>query len=70
MCASLVERWRLVRFTLIWSACVVLLDERFPDVMPTVAPIPVTSLGTAITLLLAFRTGQAYDRYWEGRGIW
>ncbi len=27
-------------------------------------------VGTAISLLLAFRTGQAYDRWWEARNIW
>ena len=35
--------------------------------------IPMTSatiLGTAISLLLAFRTAQAYDRWWEARKIW
>jgi putative membrane protein len=27
-------------------------------------------LGTALSLILAFRTGQAYDRWWEARKIW
>src|SRR5690606_12419351 len=27
-------------------------------------------VGTAISLLLAFRTGQSYDRWWEARIIW
>lgn len=27
-------------------------------------------LGTLISLLLAFRTSQAYDRWWEARKIW
>jgi len=27
-------------------------------------------LGTTISLILAFRTNQAYDRWWEGRKIW
>jgi ion channel-forming bestrophin family protein len=30
----------------------------------------VTILGTLISLLLAFRTAQAYDRWWEARKIW
>lgn len=29
-----------------------------------------TILGTAISLLLAFRTSQAYERWWEARIIW
>lgn len=27
-------------------------------------------LGTVLSLLLAFRSNQAYDRWWEARGIW
>jgi putative membrane protein len=27
-------------------------------------------LGTALSLILAFRTSQAYDRWWEARKIW
>jgi len=30
----------------------------------------VAIVGTAISLLLAFRTGQAYDRWWEARIVW
>ena len=28
------------------------------------------AVGSIIALLLAFRTGQAYDRLWEGRQLW
>ena len=27
-------------------------------------------LGSALSLLLVFRTNTAYQRYWEGRGVW
>lgn len=30
----------------------------------------VTVFGTLISLLLAFRTAQAYDRWWKARKIW
>jgi len=34
-------------------------------------PISIISiLGTALSLLLGFRTNSAYDRWWEGRQIW
>lgn len=34
-------------------------------------PIPLISIiGTAISLLLAFRTSQSYNRWWEARIIW
>jgi putative membrane protein len=40
---------------------------------PLVLVIPITIaviLGTCIALLLAFRTNQAYDRWWEARTAW
>jgi len=34
-------------------------------------PIAVpTILGTVISLLLAFKSNQAYDRWWEARTLW
>ena len=34
-------------------------------------PLAIPSiLGTAISLILAFRTKQSYDRWWEGRKLW
>ncbi|KAJ3027966.1 hypothetical protein HDV00_010711 [Rhizophlyctis rosea] len=35
--------------------------------MPTLL---ITILGVVMSLLLAFRTNTAYDRYWEGRRLW
>ena len=32
--------------------------------------LPHEAVGSIIGLLLAFRTGQAYDRFWEGRTLW
>jgi putative membrane protein len=39
----------------------------------TILAIPLsieTILGTAISILLGFRTGAAYERWWEARKIW
>lgn len=37
----------------------------------TSIPLGLTSIiGTAVSLLLAFRTGQSYERWWEARIIW
>mgnify|MGYP003609292605 CR=1 FL=1 len=34
-------------------------------------PLPVTTItGTVVALLLAFRTAQSYDRWWEARKVW
>jgi putative membrane protein len=36
-----------------------------------VFPLPIISIvGTALSLLLGFRTNSAYDRWWEARKIW
>lgn len=52
----------------IFSFVIGYLDEKFIFIsIPTAAP---TILGTSISLLLAFRTAQAYDRWWEARIIW
>ncbi|MBL8241975.1 MAG: hypothetical protein JNM66_31410 [Bryobacterales bacterium] len=32
--------------------------------------LPLTMLGSAIGVFLAFRTGSAYDRWWEARTLW
>lgn len=34
------------------------------------SPIPHTSMGGFLGLLLVFRTNSAYDRFWEARKIW
>lgn len=36
-----------------------------------IIPIPIVAfLGTAISLVLSFKLGQSYDRWWEARKIW
>lgn len=53
---------------LILVLAVHLFDENFNLIsIPLAAP---TILGTLISLLLAFRTAQAYERWWEARKIW
>lgn len=47
----------------------------FLDIHPwlenVLLPLPITAiLGTAVSLLLAFRTSQSYDRWWEARKVW
>ncbi len=37
---------------------------------PAVPISLITVLGTAISLVLAFRTNQSYDRWWEARSVW
>jgi putative membrane protein len=69
--------WRLLRS--IWSgvllvtayAAVVFYLYQYHNWHFLVFPISIiTILGTALSLLLGFRTNSAYDRWWEGRQIW
>ncbi|MDP3276311.1 MAG: bestrophin family ion channel [Deltaproteobacteria bacterium] len=57
-----------VAFTTAWAVLVVLLEEYF---LRRTIPVTVHSLvGTALGLLLVFRTNASYDRFWEGRKLW
>lgn len=39
--------------------------------LPFQAPgLPLTLFGTALALILGFRSTSAYQRWWEGRGLW
>tara|TARA_B110001452_G_scaffold87505_1_gene71517 strand:- start:1263 stop:2045 length:783 start_codon:yes stop_codon:yes gene_type:complete len=38
--------------------------------LPPLVPLPHTLLGSALGLLLVFRTNAAYDRFWEARKQW
>ena len=42
-----------------WGILFPIIPEWFPGL-----------LGTSITLILAFRTNQSYDRWWESRKLW
>jgi putative membrane protein len=52
----------------IWASAVVAFDRY---VSPVAIPATVhTLVGTALGLLLVFRTNSSYDRFWEGRRLW
>lgn len=57
-------------FVIAYSLGIVILYQNF-HVTRISIPIAVPALlGTIISLLLAFRSNQAYDRWWEARIIW
>lgn len=35
-----------------------------------VPSLPISMIGSALSIFLAFRTGSAYDRWWEARTLW
>lgn len=55
---------------LLYSLAIAVMHEWFLEV-PISIPLAVPAvLGTVISLLLGFRSNQAYDRWWEARQVW
>ena len=55
---------------LLYASCIAVLYNSYHFTRITI-PIAVPAiLGTVISLLLGFRSNQAYDRWWEARHIW
>lgn len=52
----------------LWSAGVVFFHLHVYPV--GISPLIHTLIGTALGLLLVFRTNASYDRFWEGRKLW
>ncbi len=54
----------------VYSLAIAVIHEWFLEV-PISIPLAVPAvLGTVISLLLGFRSNQAYDRWWEARQVW
>lgn len=59
-----------VFFILIFAICMGILDL-LPGFRKISLPLNIPALvGTAVSLLLAFRTSQSYERWWEARIVW
>lgn len=55
---------------LLYTSLIAVLHET-NRVLPISIPLAIPALlGTVISLLLGFRSNQAYDRWWEARHIW
>jgi putative membrane protein len=53
-----------------WAA-VICAGQHWLQIMPaTFSAVPHTLVGSALSLLLVFRTNAAYNRFWEGRQMW
>lgn len=46
------------------------IQWKWPTLLPNLAFSIPAFLGTAISILLSFKIGQSYDRWWEARKIW
>ncbi|KQM21897.1 bestrophin family protein [Novosphingobium sp. Leaf2] len=61
------EVWKPLTVLFVWDVIVTITYY----VLPFDAPeLPVTLFGTALALFLGFRSNSAYQRWWEGRGLW
>lgn len=63
-------KWRQILFVITFALAVGFLHLR-PEFKGIDIPLNIlTLLGTIVTILLAFRTSQSYERWWEARTIW
>lgn len=61
------EVWKPLTVLFVWDVFVTVGYY----VLPFRAPeIPLPLLGSVVALFLGFRTNSAYQRWWEGRGLW
>ncbi len=61
------KEWKRLLLVGGYATLIVLLDQYVPIRIPSYGGV---ILGTAISILLAFRTNAAYDRWWEARKVW
>ena len=61
--------WQPVLFTTVFSLFVHIVFRLSPTV-PSFSYKPHSLIGSALSLLLVFRTNAAYTRFWEGRQRW
>ncbi|GAB3831727.1 bestrophin family protein [Hymenobacter jeollabukensis] len=54
----------------LYSSAVAVIGYPLSHLKVTIDPQYFSLLGILLSLLLAFRTNSAYDRFWEGRRVW
>ena len=62
-------KYNLVTIVLV-SATVHFTSAKFQHLLPVMPPTIPGFIGTAISVLLSFKIGQSYDRWWEARKVW
>ncbi len=63
----ILEVWKPLSLLFIWDVIVTTTYVILPFKAP---PLPLTLFGSALALFLGFRSNSAYQRWWEGRGLW
>ncbi|MFB3390212.1 bestrophin family protein [Flavobacterium sp. LAR06] len=62
--------WIDILLIIIYASIITTIDL-FTYLQMITIPLSVTTVtGTIVALLLAFRTAQSYDRWWEARKVW
>src|SRR6187549_572187 len=59
-----------ITFVSLYAILIAVLYNNFHVTRITIPLAVPAILGTVISLLLGFRSNQAYDRWWEARHIW
>ncbi|MFY7836841.1 MAG: bestrophin family protein [Novosphingobium sp.] len=61
------EVWKPLTLLFVWDVIVTVVYYILPFRAPE---LPLTLFGSAVALFLGFRSNSAYQRWWEGRGLW
>jgi len=61
------EVWKVLTALFVWDVIVTVTYYFLPFKAPE---LPLTIFGSALALFLGFRSNSAYQRWWEGRGLW
>jgi putative membrane protein len=61
------EVWKPLALLFVWDVIVTVIYYLVPFHAPS---LPLTLFGSALALFLGFRSNSAYQRWWEGRGLW
>jgi putative membrane protein len=61
------EVWKPLSLLFVWDVIVTATYLVLPFRAPS---LPLTLFGSALALFLGFRSNSAYQRWWEGRGLW
>lgn len=61
------EVWQPLTLLFIWDVIVTIVYFVLPFRAPS---LPLTLFGSVLALFLGFRSNSAYQRWWEGRGLW
>lgn len=66
----LARMWQRIVCVTVFATVVTLVEPLVNIQTYSLTVTPFTLVGTALAIILGFRTNAAYDRFWEGRKLW